>query len=58
MTQNGRPVYRHEVSWLADGRSRDMDEGGNNTGTPQRHARMDNMIWEASAQGDSDMVLG
>lgn len=58
MTQNGRPVYRHEVTWLADRRSRDMDEGENNTGTPQRHARMDNMIWEASAQGDSDMVLG
>ncbi|KAL4074937.1 hypothetical protein V8B97DRAFT_2022540 [Scleroderma yunnanense] len=58
MTQNGRPVYRHEVPWLADGRGRDVDEGGNNAGAPQRHARMDNMIWESSPQGDNDMVLG
>ena len=57
MTPNGRPVYRHEVPWLADGRGRDGDEGGNNAAA-QRHARMDNMIWESSPQGDNDMVLG
>ncbi|KAG6332967.1 hypothetical protein ID866_6120 [Astraeus odoratus] len=57
-TQNGRPVYRHEVPWLADGRGREVGEGGNNAGTPQRHARMDNMIWESSPQGEHDMVLG
>lgn len=57
MTQNGRPVYRHEVPWLADGRGRDVNEGGNNAAA-QRHARMDNMIWDSSPQGDNDMVLG
>lgn len=57
MTQNGRPIYRHEVPWLADGRGRGVDEGGNNAAA-QRHPRMDNMIWDSSPQGDNDMVLG
>lgn len=58
MTPNGRPVHRHEVPWLADGRAREVDEGGPTGGVTHRHARMDSMIWESPPQGDNDMVLG
>ncbi|KIJ62936.1 hypothetical protein HYDPIDRAFT_168884 [Hydnomerulius pinastri MD-312] len=61
MTPQGRPVYRHEVAWLADGRGRETDEGtGGDAPGPaaHRHPQMTNMIWESSPPGDNDMVLG
>lgn len=60
MTPQGRPVYRHEVAWLADGRGRDSDEGtgGGTPGPAHPHPPLANMIWETAAQGDNDIVLG
>lgn len=60
MTPQGRPVYRHEVAWLADGRGRDGEEGagGGNPGPAHPHAPLPNMIWESAAQGNNDIVLG
>ena len=60
MTPQGRPVYRHEVTWLADGRGRDMEEGagGGTPGPTHPHAPLPNMIWEPSTQGNNDIVLG
>ncbi|KAF9223218.1 hypothetical protein BS17DRAFT_781502 [Gyrodon lividus] len=60
MTVQGRPVYRHEVAWLADGRGREVDEGagGGAPGPAPPVAQMPNMMWEASTQGDNDMVMG
>ncbi|KAH0833395.1 hypothetical protein J3R83DRAFT_12500 [Lanmaoa asiatica] len=59
MTPQGRPVYRHEVAWLADGRGRDPEEGagGGTPGQAHAHAPLANM-WESAPQGDNDIVLG
>ena len=60
MTPGGRPVYRHEVAWLTDGRERDPDEGtgGDTPGPAHPHAPLGNMVWETAPQGDNDIVLG
>ncbi|KAG9316086.1 hypothetical protein JVU11DRAFT_3757 [Chiua virens] len=60
MTPQGRPVYRHEVAWLADGRGQDVEEGagGDAPGPAHPHAPLANMIWESTTQGDNDVVLG
>lgn len=60
MTPQGRPVYRHEVAWLADGRQRDPEEGagGGTPGPAHAHTPLGNMIWESTTQGDNDIVLG
>lgn len=60
MTPQGRPVYRHEVAWLADGRGRDREEdtGGGTPAPAHTHAPLVNMIWETATQGNNDIVLG
>ncbi|KAG8212838.1 hypothetical protein J3R82DRAFT_11139 [Butyriboletus roseoflavus] len=60
MTPQGRPVYRHEVAWLADGRGRDPEQGagGGTPGPAHAHAPLGNMIWESTTQGDNNIALG
>lgn len=61
MTPQGRPVYRHEVAWLAEGRGRDADEGtegGGTDGPEHAHTPIADTIWETTAQGENDIVLG
>ncbi|KAF8124719.1 hypothetical protein EV363DRAFT_1270984 [Boletus edulis] len=60
LTPQGRPVYRHEVAWLADSRGRDPDEGagGGTPGPAHPHAPLANMIWETAPQSGNDIVLG
>ena len=60
MTPQGRPVYRHEVAWLADNRGRDSDEGagGGNPGPSHQRGSRANMVWETAPQSDNDIVLG
>ncbi|KIJ11535.1 hypothetical protein PAXINDRAFT_171771 [Paxillus involutus ATCC 200175] len=60
LTSPGRPMYRHEIAWLADGRGRDAHEGagGGAPGPAHPHAQLPNMMWEPPTQGDNDMVLG
>ncbi|KIJ09565.1 hypothetical protein PAXINDRAFT_102228 [Paxillus involutus ATCC 200175] len=59
LTSLGRPMYRHEIAWLADGRGREMHKGagGGAPGPAHPHAQMPNMMWEQPTQGDNNMVL-